>query len=766
MSSKVTDGMKKRIGFVAFMLAGVVTIYVISVLFYWAIVQHDEMVDYAENQQQREFQLLAQRGEIFDRNGKALAQNTPAWDIIISPKEIYRINEDKEAADGGMADYKADKEFICKNLAEILGVDEQKLLKACEDTTQWTYTVKKQVDRDTLDKVNDFIDKNGLSKVMVYATDNYIRNYPNGTLAANVLGFVNANGGSYGVEQYYNEYLTGVNGKLVVTKDNQGDDMPYGYEANYPAQDGHSLVLTIDETLQYYLEKNLEVTVSQHKLENRSCGIIMNAKTGAIVAMATYPGYNPNDPTYIFFEKDRLTLAQMSDDGVLEEEIEEKRTALMQFQWQNKAVNELYIPGSVFKIFTCAAALEEEVVSLNSTFMCTGIADVAGTKIRCWSSGGHGTSTLTEAMIRSCNPAFIQIGQLLGQDKFTKYFEAFGFTEKTGIDLPGEADSLYVSNENMGIVELSSSAFGQTNKVTPVQMATAVCAAVNGGKLMTPYLVDKIIDSEGNVVKATQPTVKRQVISEETSAVMRQILEEVVTFNGGSNAYISGYRIGGKSGTPEKIDDLNSGADSELRYVATFCAVVPADDPEYVMLVVCDEPTSGYIYGSAIAAPVVSAVFKEGLEYLNIYPQYTAEELANQDVTVPYVYGYNSIRAEANLTAAGLVAEIEGSTDGTMVVGQYPPAGTMIPSGGKVVLYMGYEQLGISDYHQCTVPNVIGMTVSEANKAITEAGFNIKVTGASGSSEAKAVSQDYTAGTSLWKGTVIEVNFLVNDETG
>ncbi len=765
MEGKLTKGIKTRILIVLLLLVGSMSVYVAGFLFYWSVGQHDSMVAKAENQQQKELTVLADRGNIYDRNGKVLAQNTPAWDIIISPQEIYRINYDEDDAEKDMDNYEEERDFICRNLAEILDVDMQTLVDACNDYEYWEYVAKKQVDRETVAKVEKFMSDNGLHNVMCFARENGIRHYPEGTLASGVLGFVNANGGAYGIESYYDEYLKGVNGKIITTKDNQGDDMPYGYEALYPAKDGNSLVLTIDQTLQYYLEKNLETTVSQHKLENRSTGIIMNAKTGAIVAMATYPGFNPNDPSFIYFEKDRYTLAQMSDDGATEEAIDEARNEIWGRQWQNKAVSELYIPGSVFKIFTCAAALEEEVVGLGSTFTCSGVADVAGTHIKCWSAGGHGTSNLTEAMIRSCNPAFIQIGQLLGQDKFTKYFEAFGFTEKTGIDLPGEAQSLYVPLSNMGIVELSSSAFGQTNKVTPIQMATAVCAAVNGGKLLTPYIVDKVVDSNGNVVEATETVVKRQVISEETSAVMRQILEDVVNFNGGSNAYISGYRIGGKSGTSEKIDDYNSGKHDELRYVATFCATVPADDPEYVMLVVADEPTSGYIYGSAIAAPVVSAVFKEGLEYLNIYPQYTEDDLLTQDVTVPYICGYNSIRAEALLTAAGLKAEIVGSTeDGAMVGGQFPQSGAIMPAGGTVVVYMG--DMTIGDYQLREVPNVIGMTVTEANKAITEAGFNIRLTGAYGSNESRAIAQSISAGTMQYRGSVVEVNFLVNDETG
>ena len=751
MDLKLTQGMKKRILVILVALCIGVTGIVSGVLFKVSVIDSKELSAMATDQQQSSFDIKAKRGTIYDRNNKVLAQSATVWDVIISPGDIEK-NEPEN------------REFICKGISEILGAKYETLTEACKDTSSRYYVVKKKVDRSTVEKINNFVLKNNLNRYSVYTVENSERSYPNGTLAASVLGFVNENEEGYGIEAYYNSYLKGTDGRVITTTDAHGNAMPYDYSARYSAKDGNSLVLTIDETLQYYLEKNLEITVSQHKLANRSTGIIMNAKTGAIVAMATSPGFDPNDPSHVYFESDRLTLAKMSADKKTEEEILAKKQEIWGKQWQNKAVSELYIPGSVFKMFTCASALEEEVVSLDSTFECSGIADVAGTKIRCWNIGGHGVSNLTEAMIRSCNPAFIKIGQLLGVEKFSKYFEAFGFTEKTGIDLPGEADSLYVKESDMGIVELSSSAFGQTTKVTPIQMVTAAAAVVNGGKLVTPYVVDKIIDSDGNVVKSAQTVVRRQVISEETSATMRKILEDVVTANGGGNAYMSGYRIGGKSGTSEKIDDYNSGKTPELRYVATFCAIVPIDDPEYVMLVVCDEPTSGYIYGSAIAAPVVSAVFKEGLEYMGIYPQYTADELAQQDVTVPWVGGYNSIRAEAQLTAAGLKAEYIGSTDGTEVTGQVPSAGTVMPSGSTVMLYMG--DIPLSDYRMSTVPNVIGMTVEEANKALSEAGLNISITGAATGSEAKAVSQSVNSGLVVYRGSVIEVNFLVNNETG
>lgn len=750
MNLAPTKKMTNKIFRIVFMMLIIFSAYISWKLFDVSVMQSEFFSAIANNQHQESFTINANRGSIYDRNGKVLATSATVWNIIISPGDI----NDNEPEN---------KEFICRKLSEILDVDYDKLKTACDNTTNRYYTVKKGVDKNTVDEINNLIDKNDLKTYSIRAIEDSERTYPNAQLASNVIGFTNSeNTGVYGIEAFYDDYLQGVNGRIVSVKDAGGDVMPYEYETRYDAEDGNSLMLTIDEKLQYYLEKNLETTISQHDVQSRGTGIIMNAKTGAILAMATSPSYDLNNPSQIYFENDKKLLAQMADDKKTEEEIEAKEAELREQQWKNKAVGELYYPGSVFKVITCSAALEEEAVSLDSSFTCTGVADVSGTKIKCWNAGGHGTLSLTEAMIKSCNPAFIAVGQLLGVDKFCKYFQAFGFTEKTGIDLPGESNSLYVAQENMGLVELSSSAFGQTNKITPIQMITAFSAAVNGGKLVTPYLVEKILDNEGNVVSTTEPTIKRQVVSEETSATMRTMLETVVTANGGSNAYISGYHIGGKSGTSEKIDEYSN---DEMRYVATFCAFVPADDPEIVMLVVIDEPNAGHIYGSAVAAPVVSAVFKEGLEYLNIYAQYTAEELQNQDTTVPYVGGNNSMKAEALLRASGLNAEIIGSTEGTIVTGQIPGAGSIMPKDGKVVLYMG--DVAISDYKFSTVPNVIGMTVAEANAAITNAGLNIRLLGGATNNEtAKATTQSVNAGSSMYRGSVVEVTFIVNDETG
>ena len=388
MDLKLTQGMKKRILVILVALCIGVTGIVSGVLFKVSVIDSKELSAMATDQQQSSFDIKAKRGTIYDRNNKVLAQSATVWDVIISPGDIEK-NEPEN------------REFICKGISEILGTKYETLTEACKDTSSRYYVVKKKVDRSTVEKINNFVLKNNLNRYSVYTVENSERSYPNGTLAASVLGFVNENEEGYGIEAYYNSYLKGTDGRVITTTDAHGNAMPYDYSARYSAKDGNSLVLTIDETLQYYLEKNLEITVSQHKLANRSTGIIMNAKTGAIVAMATSPGFDPNDPSYVYFESDRLTLAKMSADKKTEEEILAKKQEIWGKQWQNKAVSELYIPGSVFKMFTCASALEEEVVSLDSTFECSGIADVAGTKIRCWNIGGHGVSNLTEAMILS-----------------------------------------------------------------------------------------------------------------------------------------------------------------------------------------------------------------------------------------------------------------------------------------------------------------------------------------------------------------------------
>jgi len=742
----------------------------------YSILDGDKWRMMATDQQLSSVVIKANRGSIYDANGTTLAQSSTVWDVTISPhnidlsntkaKEQYDIKAKALIEKGETPEPYVDRaELISQKLSELLGVDYSKIKTACADTTKQYYMVKRKVEKPEANEITAFMNENGLNSDDIYLWPTSKRYYPNDSLASNIIGFTNFDGdGVYGLEAYYDDYLSGTDGKAVYAVAADGRKLQNSSDAYYSAVDGYSLVLTLDEVLQHYLEKNLELCVSQHQVINRACGIIMNCNTGAVLAMATAPSFDLNNPSELKSSFDLQTLAEMKESGATEEELDAKEASLREQQWKNKAITELYYPASVFKTVTCASALEEEVVSLNSTFHCAAYEMVAGTKIKCWSSYGHGTLTLQQAVTKSCNPSFIQIGQLLGKDKFCDYFEAFGFTEPTGIDLPGESGSLYVSRENMGLVELASSSFGQTNKVTPLQMTTALCAIVNGGYLVTPYVVDKMLDSDGNVVKTTETRIKRQVISEETSAQMRQILETVVNENGGSNAYINGYRIGGKSGTTEKIDEYNklkaeTGVD-HMTYVPSFAAFAPADDPQIVMLVMADTPTGTQYYGSAVAAPVVSAVFKEGLPHLGIYPTYTAEELAKMDAAVPYVMGMEAQRAEAKLNAEGFEVRYVGDpASGATVSTQIPASGSSIPKGSTVVLYLGNEY----DLESAVIPDVTGMTVSQANEAITNAGFNIKISGgAAENANAVAYAQYPVGGTDGYKGNVVEVTFQVN----
>lgn len=742
----------------------------------YSILDGDKWRMMATDQQLSSVVIKANRGSIYDANGTTLAQSSTVWDVTISPhnidlsntkaKEQYDIKAKALIEKGETPEPYVDRaELISQKLSELLGVDYSKIKTACADTTKQYYMVKRKVEKPEANEITAFMNENGLNSDDIYLWPTSKRYYPNDSLASNIIGFTNFDGdGVYGLEAYYDDYLSGTDGKAVYAVAADGRKLQNSSDAYYSAVDGYSLVLTLDEVLQHYLEKNLELCVSQHQVINRACGIIMNCNTGAVLAMATAPSFDLNNPSELKSSFDLQTLAEMKESGATEEELDAKEASLREQQWKNKAITELYYPGSVFKTVTCASALEEEVVSLNSTFHCAAYEMVAGTKIKCWSSYGHGTLTLQQAVTKSCNPSFIQIGQLLGKDKFCDYFEAFGFTEPTGIDLPGESGSLYVSRENMGLVELASSSFGQTNKVTPLQMTTALCAIVNGGYLVTPYVVDKMLDSDGNVVKTTETRIKRQVISEETSVQMRQILETVVNENGGSNAYINGYRIGGKSGTTEKIDEYNklkaeTGVD-HMTYVPSFAAFAPADDPQIVMLVMADTPTGTQYYGSAVAAPVVSAVFKEGLPHLGIYPTYTAEELAKMDAAVPYVMGMEAQRAEAKLNADGFEVRYVGDpASGATVSTQIPASGSSIPKGSTVVLYLGNEY----DLESAVIPDVTGMTVSQANEAITNAGFNIKISGgAAENANAVAYAQYPVGGTDGYKGNVVEVTFQVN----
>lgn len=765
------DGsMRRRMLLVGVVITAIIG-YVMVFLFKTAILDNAKYETLANENQFKSSPIKANRGSIYDSRGKILAQSATVYNIIVSPKQLAALDNITVVPETGVTERSrqitATAKILSDNLSELdITYDDvlNKITEAVEKSpnSEWLKIASK-VEKPIADEIKSQMDSKTLSLAgnIVYTDPDTKRYYTQNDLAASVIGFTNYDGdGVYGVEAYYNDYLAGVNGKSITATDANGDEMPYKNDRTYPAKDGSSVYLTIDSDLQYYLEKNLNQAVEDYNIQNRACGIMMNAKTGAILAMATAPGFDLNDRNSIYYYRDQNTLAEISDPDLYDQTYAELREK----QWKNKAVTETYYPGSVFKVITGSAALEEKAVSVNTQFSCDHTYTVADWDFHCWSAGSHGLIDFQKAMTVSCNPYFIQVGQALGGTKFCNYFKAFGLTEKTGIDLPGEADSIYCRPENMGPVELASSAFGQTNRITPIQMITAYAAVINGGYLLQPHVVGKIVDSNGNVIKNEERKVVRQVISEETSAQMRGILENVVSGNGGGNAYIKGYRIGGKSGTAQNQEENNARGRDDI-YQSSYCGFFPADDPEIILLVVVDEPMgkdangSHVYYGSVTACPIVTNVFKDALPYLGYYPEYTDEELKAMDVNVPGLEGQSYEKAKETLTELGLNVTIIGSGD--YVVSQMPPRGSSIPHEGKVILYTddNYE----TEY--TTVPNVIGYSVSDVNLLLSQADLNFKIGGgASNHSGAVASSQSSYYGDVVPKGTIVEVYFTVNDE--
>lgn len=769
MSYQPTNRMRVRLNLVVLPVFLAFTAWIVVNLFHTSVTDNAKYQTLANENQFGSTVVKANRGSIYDANGKIFAQSATVYSIIVSPKDIYdqQQKEAKAAAEGEEPDGTPESERMIKAAATILSEElggnvtyEYAVKKLTENGANSSWAcIAKSIEKPVADKILSRSEEEDLGR-LIYTELDTKRYYPQGELAAAVIGFTNYDGdGVYGVESYYNSYLKGVDGKIISAKDGYGNEMPYKNDKMYSAQDGNSIYLTLDMTLQHYVEKYLQQQVDAHKPADRACAIMMNAKTGAIYAMATVYGYDLNDKNSIYDKNTAAYLAGITD----EEEYNAQYAALREKQWKNKAISELYFPGSVFKVVTGSSALEEKVIDLNSSFDCGQMIVVAGEEMHCWSSYSHGTQDFTTAMTNSCNPAFIQIGQRLGKDKFYEYFKAYGFTEKTGIDLPGEVDSLYVNTSEYGPVELASSSFGQTNKVTPIQMITAYAAVINGGYLVTPYVVSKIVDTNGNVVKTTEPSIKRQVISEETSAQMRQVLESVVVAKNGSNAYIKGYDIGGKSGTSQKLDDPEW-AIYKNQYVSSYCAFAPADDPEIIMLVMVDEPTATdqngalMYYGSVVAVPAVANTLKDALPHLGYYPEYTEAELEALGVTLPSVEGQEVSRAKETLEALSLHVTVVGSGD--KVTAQVPSRKSTVPRNGKVILYT--EENYETKY--TTVPNIIGYSLSDVNTVLTNADLNFKVEGASGQPGAVAYSQNYAEGCEVPAGTIIEVTFITKDQ--
>lgn len=733
---------------------------VIGQLFKISIIDNEMYEELANNYHFGTMTLDASRGSIYDANGTVLAWSATVYNVYIDP-ELYREemesieedNADKEetaSENGETADNLVDidqlHESIVTFLSETLDVDEDEIEESFTLDTQY-HVLQTQVEEDVADEVLEFFDDLGLSFIGTESSTK--RYYPQNELAASVIGFTNADGdGQYGLEYEYDEYLSGVDGRVISAQAADGEEMPYRYSTTYDAEDGASLYLTLDVTMQYYLEEALAEMVEDYDVQDRACGIIMNAKTGEIYAMATYPSFDLNDPSTIYDTSVAEELAEITDEDEYEEAYEEAREE----QWTNKTISEINPAGSTFKIVTTASALEEDLIDLESdSFYCSGSYTILDATIGCSNTYGHGTQTFTEALTNSCNPAFIEIGQRLGIEKFSYYFRCFGLTETTGVDLPNEISGSYIEEDDMTLVDLASSSIGQTNELTALGLITAYAAAINGGYLVTPYIVDKVVDSNGNVVLENETTIKRQVISEETSETLREQLQAVVESNPSHNAYIQGYEIGGKSGTAEILTT----SDVEDDYVSSYCCFAPADDPEIILLMQADYPNPeiGY-YGSTVVVPYAREVMENVLPYLGYYPEYDDEEYEDADVSVPLVQDATVESAEATLTELGLTYEVVG--EGTSVVAQSPTTGTTVSSGGKVILYTEEE---ITDLVQ--VPDLTDMTLESVITTLDYYDLNYVAIGATDeSSTATVLDQSETAGTYVQRGTCITITLV------
>lgn len=715
-------------------------------LFDIAVINGEKYQNAALEQQLYDTVLSAPRGDIYDKNMNLLATSSAAWTVYITPNGIKKLKDETVKI--------AVKNTIADGLSEILDVDRETVYSYTEKSTYYVI-VKKQVDKNVADKVRAFITEHSDLELANYIglDETTKRYYPNNNLASVLIGFVGSdNQGLAGVESYYNTQLTGISGRAVAAKSAQGTNMPLTYERVEEAIQGNSLVLTVDNYVQYIAEKYLEEGVVANKAQDRGACIVMNVNTGEILAMAVKGDFDPNDAFTLSAADQELVDAETNTDAK-----KDLRTQLLNKQWRNKAVSDTYEPGSVFKVVTAAMALEENLVNTNSTFTCNHLITIAGNTYHCHKSGGHGTQTLLQTMVNSCNPAYIMIGQLVGSTNFDKYFEAFGLTKKTGIDLPGESQSVYHKLTSKGAVELASASFGQSFTITPIQMITAISAAVNGGYLVQPHVVSKILDSEGNIVESVGTTVKRQVVSEQTSATIRTMMEAVVSQSSSKNMYVAGYKTGGKTGTSQKLVANLTSDDGQDHYIASYVAVAPAEKPEIAVLVMIDEPSAGQYYGSAVSAPIGAEILAEVLPYLGYEPQYTDAELAKLSVNVPNVVGESLTVAKGKITNKNLNYKIIGN--GEQVVKQIPSSSDTIGSGGTVILYTDSSDTEASE---TTVPDFTGLTVSGANAAATNSGINIKFSGNTSSAGVVAYKQSVTAGTTVESGTVITVYFRDN----
>ena len=722
--------MLKRILIMAVVIIFLMTTTVARV-FYLTIVRGEELSEKAETQQLKDTEITAMRGTIYDSNGNVLAQSASVWNVFIDPLNI----KDKQ------------RDLIVDEFANLFGYDADEKKEFYDKTTHQNHyeLVEKKVENNIKEKLSKFVSKNELGGC-IGTEQTTKRYYPYGTLASSVIGFTGADDqGLSGIEAYYDEQLTGTNGRIITAKDAKSNNIANDYETSIAATDGDSIVLTINQTIQYYLEKGLRETMNEYQAKG-AYGVVMNCNTGAVLAMSSLPDYDCNEPYKLTYSKDKKAIKKLSDKTAKQE----AESAAVQNQWRNFTVSDTYVPGSVFKTFVASAALEENVVNLNTTYNCTGSIQVDKYKMKCHYHPGHGMQTLTQGLENSCNPFFITIGQKLGVHNYFKYFDAFGFTQKTNIDLPGEASPQYYKEDQYGIVELSSASFGQTNSLTPIQVCTGLCAIANGGKLLQPYLVSSIVDANGKTVKKTQTKEIRQVISADTSEKVRKMMKSVVDNGTGKNGYVAGYSVGGKTGTSTKLGESKNGEGD--KYIVSFGAIAPSDDPEIAMLIIVDEPNQD-LGGGALCAPIAAQVTQEAMNVLGIEPKYNDSEMKDLSKQTPNVVGKSLDEAKKTLEENNLNFVVVG--DDSTVTRQCPSGADTIPNGGTVYLYTDD-----SEKQTVNVPNFNGLTVNEAKDLASSSNLNIQIAGNSMSSgTVVAYRQSEETQAKVEKGTVVTVTF-------
>ena len=705
------------------------------------VFQGSNLQERAVDQQLADTTLTAKRGTIYDANGNVLAESASVWQVVMAP--INFKNDEQRAA-------------AAKGLSEILGMEYDNVLEKTKGKSYYT-VVKRKIEVEQRDKVLEFISK--LSKDydcdgVITLLDDYKRYYPHNDLASCVIGFAGADEqGLEGVEYEYDKYLAGTPGRIVTAQNALGNDMPFSYEQNIASKDGNNVYLTIDQNIQAICEKYMAQGLTEHNVLNKGVCIAMDVNTGAIKAMVVSPGYNLNDPYKLSPE------AQAAVDALPEKEQSKAEGEALSAMWRNKAVADSYMPGSVFKMCTASMALEEGKVTDSSTFVCGGSMVVGDKTIHCHALGGHGGQTFVQAVCNSCNPAFIQIGQLVGLNKFRDYYQGFGFADKSGIDLPGESDDMFWEEGAMSDVDFAVASFGQNFGITPIQMITACAAVSNGGYVLQPYVVSKITDSKGNVIKSVEKNVKRQVISKATSDKMNEILGYNTEQAGATSGYVAGYKVAGKTGTSEKIGVVKKQSTFEEDYIASFCGYAPADDPQIAMLVFFDTPSGGAYYGSQVASPVFINIMTEVLPYLEIKTNYSEEDLKYLDTSAGDYTGLSTEEAVSKAEADGFTVKIKGS--GSKVISQIPGVSSKVSAGGSIVLYTDND----SKQETVTVPSFKDYTAAEANSVAGQYDLNASFKGAI-SSGGKCIAQDIKEGDTVPPGTVITLTFSASSDAG